>query len=56
MLSQCYRLNYRLLTVTDVFPSELVRFRLTEYVPFISVSVIPVFVSVRLKNVKVKTG
>jgi hypothetical protein len=56
MLVPCFRLNYRLPTVSRIFPFKFVHFRLTEYVLFVYVSVIPVFVSVRLKNVKVKTG
>jgi hypothetical protein len=55
-LGRCFRLNYRLPTVSDTFSFGFVRFQTTEYVPFVSVSGISVFVSVRLKNVKVKTG
>jgi hypothetical protein len=53
-LDQCFRLNYRLPTVTGIFSSALVRLRLTDYDS--SVFDIPVFVSVWLKNGKVKTG
>ena len=53
---RCSRLNYRLPTVTGIFPSGLVRFQLIDYVPFVFVPVIPVSVFVRLKNVKVKMG
>jgi hypothetical protein len=42
-LGRCYRLNYRLPTIIGIFPSGLVCFRLTDYVPFVSVSTIPVF-------------
>jgi hypothetical protein len=56
MLGRCFLLNYRLPTVTVIFPSEFVRFRLTEYVPLVFIYGIPVFVSVQSKNMKVKTG
>jgi hypothetical protein len=53
-LDRYSQLNYRLPTVTDIFISELVRFQLTDYVPTIFVTIISVFVFIRLKNVKVK--
>jgi hypothetical protein len=43
------RHNYWLPTVTDIFLFGLVHFRLTDYIPFIFVPVILVFISVRLK-------
>lgn len=49
MLSRCFQLNYRLPTVSNIFSSGFIRFRLIEYVSFISV-----FVSICLKNVIVK--
>jgi hypothetical protein len=48
--------NYRLPIVTDIFSSASFRFRLTDYDPSVSLSDISVFVSVQLKNVKVKMG
>jgi hypothetical protein len=55
-LGRCFHLNYRLPTVFGIFLSGFVRFQTTEYVPFIFVSDIPVFISDRLKNMKVKMG
>jgi hypothetical protein len=48
--------NYRLPIVTDIFSSASFRFRLTDYDPSVSLSDISVFVSIQLKNVKVKMG
>jgi hypothetical protein len=47
MLNRCSQLNYLL-------PSRFVHFRLTKYVLFVFIFGIPVFVSVQLKNMKVK--
>jgi hypothetical protein len=52
---RCFHLDYRLPTVSGTFLSRIVHFRTTEYVPFVFVSGIPIFVSVWLKNMKVKT-
>jgi hypothetical protein len=49
ILGRCSRHNYWLPTVTDIFLFGLVHFRLTDYIPFIFVPVILVFISVRLK-------
>jgi hypothetical protein len=54
-LDRCFRLNYRLPTVTGIFPSALVRFRLIDYDMSVFIFDILIFVFVRLKNLKVKT-
>jgi hypothetical protein len=45
-MDRYFRFNYRLLTVTDVFLSGLVCFRLTDCVPSVFITVISVFVSI----------
>jgi hypothetical protein len=47
--------NFWLPAVFVIFSFRFVPFELTEYVLFVLVFGIPVFISVRLKNVKVKT-
>lgn len=42
--------------IIEVLPSGLVRFRLTVFIPFIFVPVIPVFVFIRLKKFENKKG
>jgi hypothetical protein len=53
-LDRCSWFNYWLPSVIDIFSSGLVHFRLSDYDPFVSVSVILTFVFVRLQNMKVK--
>jgi hypothetical protein len=55
-LDRYSQLNYWLPTVTDILISELVHFQLTDYVPSIFITIISVFVFIRLKNVNVKIG
>jgi hypothetical protein len=49
-LDRYSQLNYWLPTVTDILISELVHFQLTDYVPSIFITIISVFVFIRLKK------
>jgi hypothetical protein len=43
---RCFSINYRLPIVSGIYLYGFVRFQLTEYVPFISISIISAFVFV----------